>query len=107
MPSCVRSFNIVSGSPNPNGASATMYTTCTSNQNNQAQWSTGDNTETYTVTLPDNVWTPPTGATNTFSVSKGSPSGTYTVKTTAPNGSSAYTIAPSETADPPEVMIVS
>jgi hypothetical protein len=105
MPSCVRSFNIVSGSPKPNGNSATMYTTCTASQNNQAQWSTGDKDVTYTVTLPDAVWTPPTGSTNTFTVSKGSPSGIYTVKTGAANGLSAYTIEPSTEADPPEVMI--
>jgi hypothetical protein len=105
MPNCVRPFNIVNGTPSPNGNSATMYITCTSSHNNQAQWSTNDNDETYTVTLPDNVWTPPTGATNTFEVSKGSPSGTYTVKTAAPNGLSSYTIEPSDEADPPEVMI--
>src|SRR5258708_8029118 len=102
MPSCVRSINITGGTPSPNGNGATMYTTCTANQNNQAEWSTQDD-ETYTVTLPDAVWTPPSGATNTFDVSKGSPSGTYTVKTDASNGLSAYTIEPSLTADPPEV----
>ncbi|HWZ32978.1 MAG TPA: hypothetical protein VNX18_16670 [Bryobacteraceae bacterium] len=106
MPSCVRSINIVNGTPNPNAASATMYITCTASHNNQAQWSTGDQDVTYTVTLPSNAWTPPTGGSLTFSVVKGTPSGIYTIKSDAPNGSSAYTITPASiTADPPSVMI--
>jgi len=105
MPSCVRSFNIVSGSPNPNGTAAVLYTTCTSSHNNQAQWSTNDDSTTYTVTLPTDTFSPPSGSTNTFSVSKNNPSGVYTVLSTATDGSHGYTISPSLSADPPTVEI--
>jgi hypothetical protein len=106
MPSCVRSFNIVKGCPNPDGTSATMYITCTPSHNNQAQWSTQDSDVTYSVTLPSNAWTPPTGGSLTFSVVKGTPSGIYTIKSNAPNGESDYAISPAcTTAEPPSVMI--
>jgi hypothetical protein len=83
-----------------------MYITCTASHNNQAAWSTNDENQTYTVTLPSNVWSPPTGGSLTFSVSKGSPSGTYTILSTAPLGSSGYAISPpSIAADPPSVMV--
>ena len=93
MPNSTQSFNInAQGSVTPTGNGAQMSISGSNNQPNQGQWHTAS--KAATIKLPSSVWnvTANDGNYYKFVLAANSPSDTYTLNATAPQGEQQYIV---------------
>ena len=84
------SISISNTNPHPNGSAAVLSKTNANGNPNQATWTASD--KQYSIALPANVWSPPSGGSLSFTLAQNTTSGVYTLKSNSPTGEQSYTI---------------
>ena len=97
------SIRIANNNPTPNGNAAVLSITAANGNPNQATWTAND--RAYQITLPAAVWSPPSGASLSFTLAQGATSGVYTLQLDAPTGLQSYAIATTAGDPAPKVLV--